>query len=313
MKLQRLFIYLFGLSSLTAHELSFPEEVKAKLFPKNLEITEVVAEEQYGFTEGPAWTGTFFIFSDIPKSNIYRWDGKGKASIFHPNSNQINGNLVDADGTIYSCSHGGQSVISWNVEKEFNPLSDSHDKKKLNRPNDLTLRSDGSIWFTDPSYRYKNPKDIPQDGNYVYHISPDRKKTTRATDKFNMPNGITLSPDEKTLYVGDAAGKTLHKFDVIENGLTNKTLIDDTFEKTGVDGMCCDSEGRLFVTYSEGIRVYDAESKHLGDILLDEHPTNCTFGGENENILLVTARKKVYAIKTLLKAPPLTKIRPSSN
>ncbi|MCF7763910.1 MAG: SMP-30/gluconolactonase/LRE family protein [Verrucomicrobia bacterium] len=247
------------------------------------------------FTEGPVWisSGKMVVFSDIPNSVLMEWTKEGGLKE-HRKVEQANGNLLDLQGNLLSCQHGGRNVIKTDDAGKVTVLADRFDGKKLNSPNDLAIRSNGEIWFTDPSYGLRGePGEI--DGKWVYRLTQDGKVTVLYKDH-DMPNGIAFSPDEKRVYIADTGkvGKIL-AFDVTETGLLGGPVFEIDIR---CDGMCIDTEGNIYTTSRGGIHVFDKDGKKLGVIETPEDPANVCFGGENYDTLFITARTGLYSVVT---------------
>ena len=175
-------------------------------------------------------------------------------------------------------------------------LADKFEGKKLNSPNDLTVKSDGSIWFTDPSYGLRGKAgEIP--GKWVYRLDVKSKKVTVIYKGFDMPNGIAFSPDESRVYIADT-GKdgVIRAFDVLENTIGNKPAFEIPIR---CDGMCIDTKGNIYTTSKGGVHLFNKDGKKLGVIATPEHPANVCFGGTDFDTLFITARKSLYSVKTL--------------
>lgn len=247
------------------------------------------------FTEGPVWIPSEkrLVFSDIPASLQMQWTEDGGVAEFRK-VEATNGNLLDLEGRLISCQHAGRNVVRWNEDGTAEVLADRWEGKRFNSPNDLAVRSDGSIWFTDPSYGLGGkPGEI--DGRNVYRLAPDGSVTV-VYDGFDMPNGIAFSPDEKRVYISDT-GKVgvVRAFDVKADGTG---IVPEPVFELGVrcDGMCIDAKGHVYTTAAGGLHVFDAAGGKLGVIPVPEHPANVCFGGGDYRTLFVTARTSLYAI-----------------
>lgn len=251
------------------------------------------------FTEGPVWIPSkkMVVFSDIPNSVQMQWTKDGGLKKYR-DIEQSNGNILDLEGNLLSCQHAGRNIISTDAKGVITVLADKFDGKKFNSPNDLAIRGDGSIWFTDPSYGLRGkPGEI--DGKWVYRLDPKSGKVTVLYKGHDMPNGIAFSPDEKRVYIADTGkvGK-IRAFNVVESG----PLGDPLFEiDIRCDGMCIDTNGNIYTTSGGGIHVFTGDGKKIGVIETPEHPANVCFGGENYDTLFITARKSLYSVKTLAK------------
>ena len=175
-------------------------------------------------------------------------------------------------------------------------LAETHDGKKLNSPNDVVVKSDGTIWFTDPTYGLgKRKKEVP--GNFVYRLDTATKKITVVAKGFDMPNGLAFSPDESKLYVADSGKpKNIRVFDVKADGTLSEGKVFCEIGKGTPDGIRCDETGKLFSSAGDGVRVFATSGKLLGVIPVPEAPANLCFGGADGKTLFITARKSLYRI-----------------
>ena len=249
------------------------------------------------FTEGPVWhPDGYLLFSDIPADKIYRWDGEALSTFRHPSHNS-NGLVLDRQGRLIACEHGSRRVTRTERDGHITILASHWEGKQFNSPNDAAVKSDGSIYFTDPPYGLnRRKKELPFQG--VFRIGPDGTLALLADD-FDKPNGLAFSPDERVLYVADTARRHVRAFDVQADGtLANGRVFAETKspQRGGPDGMKVDTAGRVYVTGPGGTWVFDRAGKHLGTIVTPEQPANCAFGGEGSRTLFITARKSVYRV-----------------
>ncbi len=255
---------------------------------------EAVSNEHV-FTEGPLYLpeGTL-IFSDIPADTIYRDD---KSVYRHP-SGESNGLTLDREGRLIACEHKNRRVTRTGKDGSITVLADRYLGKKLNSPNDVIVRSDGTVFFTDPPYGLPGGLDDPQaELNFsgVYRIAPEGTLYL-LIDDFKKPNGLAFSPDEKILYIADTEGKHIRAFDVGVDGTLSRGRI--FCELSGPDGIKTDREGFLWSSSSDGVRVYSPKGVLVETIPFPETPSNCAFGDKDARTLYVTARKGVYKIRT---------------
>jgi gluconolactonase len=258
-------------------------------------------ETGFKFTEGPAADrdGNLY-FTDIPNERIHKLSKDGKVSVFREKSNRANGLMVNARGEIVACEMAGRVVAISPDGKAVRVLADKYDDKPFNAPNDLVIDKDGGVYFTDPSFGAAKP--LPQGKTCVYYVAPDGK-VTRLLDQHNNPNGVILSPDEKTLYVIPTGPDEMWSYPVEAPGKLGKGKVfctlkgKDGKKGTGGDGCTIDTKGNLYVTSSIGVQVFDSTGKHLGTIEFPEQPSNCTFGGPDMKTLYATARTSLYAVK----------------
>jgi sugar lactone lactonase YvrE len=264
------------------------------------------------FTEGPVWCPEgYLLFSDIPADTIYKWTPDGKLEKFRSPSGNSNGLTLDRQGRLIACEHGNRRVSRTELDGTIKILAEKYNGKRLNSPNDVVVKSDGSIYFTDPPYGVEQAK-RELDIQGVYRISPDGTLTLLAND-FEKPNGLVFSPDEKVLYIADTDRKHVRAFDVKSDGtLANGRIFADLSaeKQNGPDGMKVDEKGNLYVT-SGVVWVFDKAGKHLCNIVTPEPPANCAFGGKDNKTLFITARTSVYKVQLKVKgiAPIVSKAK----
>lgn len=261
--------------------------------------------------EGPAWfaAGRYLVFSDIPNNRMMRFDEtNGVTSVFRVPSNNSNGNSVDNEGRLVTCEHLTRRVTRTNFNGSISVIADSIGGKRLNSPNDLVAKSDGTVWFTDPSYgiMHDYEGDYGEEeigGCHVYRHNPATGETTRMLSDFVKPNGLAFSPDESLLYIADTGAthqadgpRHIRKFAVSSNsGLTDLGVFAEC--TSGLfDGFRIDRKGRIWTSASDGVHVYDPDGTLIGKIRVPEIVSNVTFGGEKLNRLFITATTSLYAI-----------------
>lgn len=251
-----------------------------------------------GFVEGPAWnTRGFWVFSDIPGDTLWKITPSGKAEAIRKPTSHSNGNAYDAGGALVSCEHSPARRLSRkNSEGIFDTLADRYNGKRLNSPNDLAVKSDGSIYFTDPTYGTPRAA-LELDFRGLYRLFPNGRLEL-LDNTWDQPNGVCLSPDERTLYVNDSQRGEIYRFDVALNGsLSAKTRLATIAKPGDPDGMKCDQNGTLFVTGPGGVHVFAPRGAFLGLIATPKAPANLAFGGEDGKTLLITARDTVYSLR----------------
>jgi len=256
----------------------------------------------FKFTEGPTADAEGNVyFTDQPNDRILKWDvAAGKLTTFLQPCGRSNGMHFDAKGGLIACADENNQL--WSIDPAGKPavLVKDFNGKLLNGPNDLWIRPDGGLYFTDPFYKRPWWKRGPmeQDGQHVYFLPPDRSAPKRVTDDLKQPNGITGTPDGKTLYVADIGAKKTYAYDIQADGtLAGKRL----FCEEGSDGVTIDSEGNLYLT-GKGVLVYDKSGKKVETIEVPEGWTaNACFGGKDRQTLFVTASKGLYSIKMRVK------------
>ena len=253
------------------------------------------------FTEGPASDaeGNVF-FTDQPNDRIHKWGVDGKLSTFLQPCGRSNGLCFDGKGALWACADENNQLWCIDAAGRTTVVVKDYQGKLLNGPNDLWLRPDGGIYFTDPFYKRNYWKRGPteQDKQAVYFLSPDRQKLSRVADDLKQPNGVIGTPDGKTLYVADiGAGKT-YAYDIQAAGtLVNKRL----FCNLGSDGMTIDGEGNVYLT-GKGVTAFDKVGRQIEQIAVPEQWTaNVCFGGKDRQTLFITAGKGLYGVRTRTK------------
>jgi gluconolactonase len=256
-------------------------------------------EAKFDFTEGPLWTAGALYFTDIPKERIHRLDEAGKLHTFVEGSKHTNGLFAHASGEIYACQMDGQLVAYSADGKQVRVLADKYQGKRFNAPNDLVIDREGGVYFTDPAFQAPMP--LPQEKTCVYYVSPNGD-VTRLVDNLPNPNGVILSPDEKTLYVVPSGQSQMMAYSVQSPGKVAEGRVLCKLEQAegekngGGDGLTVDKNGNLYITSKLGIQVFTPQGRLLGIITTPEQPANATFGGQDGKTLFVTARSSVYRI-----------------
>lgn len=265
------------------------------------------------WAEGPVWFDDLqcLLFSDIPNERILRWaadaTGGGAVSTFRQPSQFANGHTRDRLGRLVSCEHGLRRVVRTEADGRIIVLADRFEGKRLNSPNDVVVHSDGSIWFTDPTYGilsdYEGHHSEPeQQVRGVYRIDGSTGQITCVVDDFCQPNGLAFSPDERTLYIADSGTnpdgtkpRHIRAFTVSGTRLTDDrvfALID-----AGIpDGIRTDLAGNLWSSAADGVHCFAPDGRRLGKIFVPEPVANLAFGGPRRNRLFITATTSLYAI-----------------
>jgi gluconolactonase len=253
----------------------------------------------FTFTEGPAWSpANFLIFSDIPENKLLRFTPGEPASTFRENSNGANGNRFDAQGRLYTCESHSRRVTRTDKKGKVEVVAERWQGKRLNAPNDIAIRKEGDVYFSDPAFG--NQQDTRElDFFGVYHITRKGELEVIAKPK-GRPNGVALAPDGRRLYVSNSDERNVRAYDLDKNGsASNERALISGIE--GVpDGICVDEKGDLYVAANR-IEVFTPEGKPLGSIVLDETPSNCTFGDPDLGSLYITARSSVYRVRLNVK------------
>lgn len=263
--------------------------------------------------EGPVWFGDLrcLLWSDIPNNQILRWDeATGQVTPFRKPSNYANGNTRDRAGRLVTCEHGGRRVTRTEYDGSLTVLADSYQGKRLNSPNDVVVKSDGSVWFSDPSFGiggnyegYKAEAELPQ---WLYRLDPVSGDLTVVAEDCVGPNGLCFSPDESILYVVDSRAtpnRLIRAYDVTNSGksLSNSRVHIDCGPGTS-DGIRCDVDGNLWCGWGmghdslDGVMVFNPAGKAIGRIALPERCANLCFGGAARNRLFMAASQSVYAL-----------------
>ena len=257
-----------------------------------------------GFTEGPVWIEDqgVLVFSDIPEGKLMRWSEERGLEV-HAEAAPPNGNLLDLEGRLLTCQHGDRNLVRHERDGSRTVLASHHDGKRLNSPNDLTLHSDGTLWFTDPPWGLKRQTEgKEQPGNHVYRLDPDGTITAVLTD-LAMPNGIALAIDQRTLYVADtgALPRLTGGAATPARVLAYRIRADKELEpeplweiETRCDGMCLDARGNLYTTGAK-VNVFRPDGTPIGSLAVPETPANVCFGGPGNRTLFITARTSLYA------------------
>jgi gluconolactonase len=257
----------------------------------------------FAFTEGPAADkdGNVY-FTDQPNDRIVKWSAAdGSLTDWLKPAGRSNGTYFDKDGNLLTCADEKNELWSISPTKKITVLVKDFGGKLLNGPNDLWIRPDGGLYFTDPLYArdyWKRDKAMQQDGQHVYFLAKDLKTVTRVATDLRQPNGIIGTPDGKILYVADIGASKTYAYDIQADGsLSNKRL----FCSMGSDGMTLDAEGNVYVT-GRGVTAWSKSGEKVEQIPVQEGWTaNVTFGGKDRDILFITASKSVYTIKMRVK------------
>jgi gluconolactonase len=254
----------------------------------------------FQFIEGPIWhPDGFLLFSDIPADIIYKFASNQQVEVFRRPSGKANGNTLDKENRLLTAEHENRRVSRTEKDGKVITLADRYEGKRLNSPNDLVVKSDGSIYFTDPSYGVS--KDQEELGFYgVYRLAPDGKLTLLVKELV-LPNGIAFSPDEQKLYVNNSEARYIAVYDVKPDGtVTNERLFADLKDASqgGVpDGLKVDLEGNVYSTGPGGVWILSPDGKVLGKISVPETATNLAWGESDRKTLYITANTSLYRIR----------------
>jgi gluconolactonase len=258
------------------------------------------------FIEGPVWikTSGMLVFSDIPKNELMQWSAANGVKSYRSPSQNANGNTLDLTGRLITCEHSGRRVAVQEKDGTVRTVVDSFEGKKFNSPNDVVVKSDGTLYFTDPDYGLKTDPATKQKvgkeqaGHFVYRHDPKTGRTTALVRDFVQPNGLAFSPDEKFLYVADSGTpKHIRRFAVGADGSLSGGEVFCKIDVGGPDGIRVDQAGRVWSSAGDGVQIFSPAGSLIGKILVPESPANLCFGGADGKTLFMTARKSLYAIK----------------
>ncbi|HKO92521.1 MAG TPA: SMP-30/gluconolactonase/LRE family protein [Polyangiaceae bacterium] len=257
------------------------------------------------WAEGPCYfaDGNFLIWSDIPNNRMLRWTEGLGVEVFRQPANCSNGNTRDRQGRLVSCEHLTRRVTRTEWDGSITVLAERYEGRRLNSPNDVVVKSDGSIWFTDPPYGilsdYEGKKSASElNGNFVFRWDPATGGLSIVADEFDKPNGIAFTPDERQLFVADS-GRPHHMkvFDVKEDGKGLSTGRVFAECDAGIyDGFRFDTDGNLWTSTRAGVTCYAPDGTMLGKIRIPEAVSNLTFGGPKRNRLFITATTSLYSL-----------------
>lgn len=263
----------------------------------------------FDWTEGPVWMGdsSFLLFSDIPNNKVYRWSNEIGLSTYLSPSNFANGHYRDQQGRLISCEHGSRSLTRMEHDGTIRTLAKGYKGKKLNSPNDVVVKSDGTIWFTDPYYgiisNYEGYKAEPELPGAVYRFDPATGSLKMVSNVLDCPNGLAFSPDEDYLYISetgkrhDPLAKTgLYRFKVFVNQKVSKSYEYLELDVGKPDGFRVDTEGNIWTSAGDGVHCISPELKLLGKIHIPEVVSNVCFGGRAKQTLYITATNSIYSI-----------------
>ena len=264
------------------------------------------------WAEGPAWftAGRYLVWSDIPNNRMLRYDDcDGSVSVFREPSNNSNGNTVDAQGRLLTCEHLARRVTRTEHDGSIRVIADRYKGKRFNSPNDLVVKSDGSIWFTDPSYGilfdYEGARAESEIGAcHVYRVDPESGEVTMVADDFEKPNGLAFSPDEKFLYIADTGvthkdngPKHIRKLAVHGDGRTlGQSAVFAECTAGLFDGFRIDAEGRVWTSAGDGVHCYHPDGTLIGKVKIPELVSNVCFGAPRLNRLFITGTTSLYSL-----------------
>jgi gluconolactonase len=263
------------------------------------------------WAEGPAYfaAGRYLVWSDIPNDRMLRWDETtGTVGVFRAPAGYTNGNTVDREGRLVSCEHGARRVTRTEYDGSITVIADRYEGRRLNSPNDVVVASDGSVWFTDPTYGidsdyegYRAESEIG--ASNVYRVDPQTGACAVAADDFVRPNGLAFSPNERKLYVSDTGmthvpggPRHIRVFEVAPGGALTGGEVFATCTEGMFDGFRADEAGRLWAGAGDGVHCYDEDGTLLGKVRVPETVANVAFGGPRRNRLFICATTSLYAV-----------------
>jgi gluconolactonase len=266
------------------------------------------------WAEGPCWFAEhgYVIWSDIPNNRILKWSPGEGMTVFRQPSNYTNGHTRDRQHRLVSCEHGGRRISRTEPDGSVVTIVDNYRGKRLNSPNDVVVKSDGTIWFTDPPYGILSNREGHQaeselGRNYVFRFEPASNTLSIVADDFDKPNGIAFSQDEKVLYIADTGlshrsdgPHHIRAFDVGAAGKLEHSRVFAEIDPGMADGFRVDTAGNVWTSAGDGIHVLNPSGTLLGKILVPERAVaNCTFGGQDRTSLFITATTSLYSIEVL--------------
>jgi gluconolactonase len=262
------------------------------------------------WAEGPAWFGgaRHLIWSDIPNDRMLRYDAaSGLVSEFRKPANNSNGNTVDREGRLVTAEHRGRRISRTEHDGSITVLADRWEGKRFNSPNDVVVKSDGSVWFTDPAYGidsdYEGERAESEIGGcHIYRIDPHSGAVERVADDFVRPNGLAFSPDESKLYVSDTGvthvedgPRHIREFDVVDGRRLSGGEIFATSTAGLFDGFRCDEDGRVWTSAGDGVHCFEPDGTLIGKIRVPEAVANVCFGEAARNRLFICGTTSLYA------------------
>ncbi|MGI9370363.1 MAG: SMP-30/gluconolactonase/LRE family protein [Ruegeria sp.] len=289
-------------------------EILDDRFKRSVKRAEPIEQLWTGgkWTEGPVYSPAYrcLIWSDIPNDRRMRWDElSGTVSVMRSGQGYYtNGSTLDRQGRIVACNHGARSVTRIEHDGSVTTLASHFNGKRFNSPNDVVVRSDGTIWFTDPAYGIESDYEgfyaEPElDGEHVYRLDPATGDLNQVTTDFACPNGLAFSLDEETLYIADSGAtrypsgeRHIRAFSVQADGTLKGGEVFAECQSGVFDGFRLDTQGRIWTSALEGIHCYHPDGTLLGKIFIPEPVSNVCFGGPKNNRLFVTASTSVYTV-----------------
>ena len=287
-------------------------EIRDRRFAHYVLANAPLEELATGFRwiEGPVWMGDWdcLLFQDLPRNRTMRWSEAAGISVYRAPSNYANGQARDRQGRLIACSHQARCLYRTEFDGEVRTLVTQHEGKRLNAPNDVVVKSDGTIWFSDPLYGvstdYEGGRQISEQPPALYRFDPESNDIRVMAGDFDGPNGLAFSPDERRLYVAETGDQTsdtprqyIRVFDVSPDG--RRLSGGDVFHKVEpgyCDGLCVDEDGNLWSSAGDGVHCIDPRGRLLGKVLVPRTVANLAFGGRKKNRLFIAGSQTLYAI-----------------
>lgn len=289
-------------------EIEIAAPIMGALVAPNAALIQLDDSSQHA--EGPVYVPSddSVVWSDVKGDRVLRWRA-GEVSILREPAHFQNGNALDAAGRIVACSHGDRAIVRQGENGQWHILVDSYQGKRLNSPNDLVVKRDGTLWFTDPPFGLTQADEgcggeQEQPGSFVFRFDPATGDIDAVITTMERPNGLAFSPDESILYVSDTSAverpdmcHDIRAYDIIDGRTAVNERIFAVVEPGQPDGFCVDAQGNVFTSSQDSVQIYSPEGTYLGKIPVPEVCANLTFGGENRDRLFITAGTSVYTIQ----------------
>ena len=272
-----------------------------QLLPADAETTKLAGDMQ--FVEGPVWiddNGGYLVFSDVRANELKRWDSTNGLQTSRAPSGMTNGNTLDLEGRLVSAQHDGR-LTRTEEDGTVVTLVEEHEGNQLSSPNDVVVRSDGTVWFTDPPFGLGD-REQETPGHYVYRFDPETADLTAVATDIERPNGLCFSPDEATLYVADTERERRHirSFTVAADGSVTSDGVFAEIDEGWPDGMRCDELGNVWSSAGDGLQIFSPSGDLVARVLLPESARNLAFGGPDGTTVYVTAGTSLYMVPSLV-------------
>ncbi|PZD73254.1 Gluconolactonase [Acaryochloris thomasi RCC1774] len=281
------------------------------LISPNAELKQLAEGAKH--SEGPVYLpeDNSVIWSDVSGNRVFRWSVQDGTQVIREPSDYQNGNCLDLEGRLVSCSHGKRAIVRREHSGEWQTLVDRHQNNRLNSPNDVVMKRDGTLWFTDPPFGLTQAGEgcsgqQEQPGSFVFRFDPETGEIDAVITEMERPNGLAFSPDEKILYVSDTSQVNypqghhyVRAYDLVDEKQVANGRLFSAIEPGQPDGLKVDPQGNLFITSADSIQVYAPDGTCLGKILVPEVCANLTFGGQDGRRLFITAGRSLYTIDLL--------------